>query len=554
MEYRSERMKGGVAKAPHRSLLKADGLTDEEISRPLVAIVNSVNDVIPGHLMLDKIADAVKTGVIMAGGTPLEFATIGVCDGIAMNHAGMRYSLASREVIADSVELAVQAHAFDAMVMIPNCDKIIPGMLMAAARLDIPTVVISGGPMLAGRYKGKDVDLDTVFKAVGQVSAGTMDAEELIELENAACPTCGSCAGLFTANSMNCLTEAIGLGLPGNGTVPAVYSERIRLAKHAGMKVMELLEAGVTARRIMTPAAIRNAMTLDMAFGGSSNTVLHLTAIAHEADADITLDDWAAVSDRTPNLVRVSPASDFHMQDLYAAGGIPAIMHELDKAGLIERDALTVDGRTMGEIAASGRNTDPSMVRPVSDAYAPIGGLAVLKGNIAPDGAVVKRSAVSPEMRRHEGPARVFEGEDAAVEAILGRQIAEGDVIVIRYEGPKGGPGMPEMLTPTSAIKGIGLDRSVALITDGRFSGATSGASIGHVSPEAANGGPIALVRDGDRIAIDIDAGSIELLVDAEELATRRAAWTAPEPRVKTGYLARYAHFVSSADKGAVLS
>ncbi|MDP2233494.1 MAG: dihydroxy-acid dehydratase [Actinomycetota bacterium] len=554
MEYRSERMKGGVAKAPHRSLLKADGLTDEEISRPLVAIVNSVNDIIPGHLMLDKIADAVRTGILMAGGTPLEFSTIGVCDGIAMNHAGMRYSLASREVIADSVELAVQAHAFDAMVMIPNCDKIIPGMLMAAARIDIPTVVISGGPMLAGRVRGKDVDLDTVFKAVGQVSAGTMDESELLELENAACPTCGSCAGLFTANSMNCLTEAIGLGLPGNGTVPAVYSERIRLAKYAGMKVMELLEGGITARKVVTPAAIRNAMTLDMAFGGSSNTVLHLTAIAHEAEADITLDDWTAVSDRTPNLVRVSPASDFHMQDLYAAGGIPAIMHELNKAGLIERDALTVDGRTMGQIADEARNTDPRMVRTVEDSYANVGGLAVLKGNLAPDGAVVKRSAVGPEMRTHEGPARVFEGEDTAVAAILGRQIEPGDVIVIRYEGPKGGPGMPEMLTPTSAIKGIGLDSSVALITDGRFSGATSGASIGHVSPEAASGGPIALVHEGDRIAIDIDGGTIELLVDEAELATRRAAWVAPEPRVTTGYLSRYARFVSSADKGAVLS
>ena len=554
MVYRSERMKGGVAKAPHRSLLKADGLTDEEISRPLVAIVNSVNDVIPGHLMLDKIADAVRTGILMAGGTPLEFSTIGVCDGIAMNHAGMRYSLASREVIADSVELAIQAHAFDAMVMIPNCDKIIPGMLMAAARIDIPTVVISGGPMLAGRVRGKDVDLDTVFKAVGQVSAGTMDEGELLELENAACPTCGSCAGLFTANSMNCLTEAIGLGLPGNGTVPAVYSERIRLAKYAGMKVMDLLERGITARQIMTPAAIKNAMTLDMAFGGSSNTVLHLTAIAHEAEADVTLDDWAAVSDKTPNLVRVSPASEFHMQDLYVAGGIPAIMHELDKAGLIERDALTVDGRTMGEIADAARNTNPVMVRTVEDSYAAIGGLAVLKGNLAPDGAVVKRSAVAPEMRKHEGPARVFEGEDTAVAAILGRQINEGDVIVIRYEGPKGGPGMPEMLTPTSAIKGIGLDHSVALITDGRFSGATSGASIGHVSPEAANGGPIALVREGDRIAIDIDAGSITLGVTDEELKARRAGWLAPEPRVKTGYLARYARFVSSADKGAVLS
>ena len=547
-------MKTGPARAPHRSLLKADGLTDEEISRPLVAIVNSVNDVIPGHVMLDKIADAVKTGVLMAGGTPLEFATIGVCDGIAMNHAGMRYSLASREVIADSVEIAVQAHAFDAMVMIPNCDKIIPGMLIAAARLDIPTVVVSGGPMMAGRFKGKAVDLDTVFTALGKLNAGEMTEDELIELENNACPTCGSCAGLFTANSMNCLTEAIGLGLPGNGTIPAVYSERIRLAKWAGMKVMELLEAGVTARDIMTPAAIRNAMTLDMAFGGSSNTVLHLTAIAHEAGSDITLDDWAAVSDATPNLVKVSPSSERHMEDLYAAGGIPAIMHELDAAGLIAREARTVDGRTMGEIAAAASNFDTEMVRPVAQAFATAGGLAVLKGNLAPDGAVVKRSAVALEMRQHAGPARVFDSEEDAVSAILGGRIVEGDVIVIRYEGPKGGPGMREMLTPTSAVKGIGLDRSVALITDGRFSGATSGASIGHVSPEAANGGPIGLVEEGDRISIDIDAGTITLEVDAEELERRRGAWVAPEPRVKSGYLARYAHFVSSADKGAVLS
>ncbi|MDP2181295.1 MAG: dihydroxy-acid dehydratase [Actinomycetota bacterium] len=551
---RSEHMKAGVSKAPHRSLLKANGLTDEEISRPIVAVVNSVNDIIPGHLMLDKIADAVKAGIYMAGGTPLEFATIGICDGIAMNHAGMRYSLASREVIADSVELAIQAHAFDAMVMIPNCDKIIPGMLMAAARLDIPTVVVSGGPMLAGRFHGKDVDLDTVFKAVGEVSAGKMDEADLRELEDAACPTCGSCAGLFTANSMNCLTEAIGLGLPGNGTIPAVYSERIRLAKRAGAAIMELLEAGVTARQIMTPDAIRNAMTLDMAFGGSTNTVLHLIAIAHEAGADITLDDWAAISDVTPNLVRVSPSSDYHMQDLYAAGGIPAIMHELDAAGLVKREALTVDGRTMGEIADGARNTDTAMVRPVADAYAAIGGLAVLRGNLAPDGAVVKRSAVSAEMRQHGGPARVFDCEDDAVTAILGGKIEAGDVVVIRYEGPKGGPGMPEMLTPTSAIKGIGLGNAVALITDGRFSGATSGASIGHISPEAASGGPIALVHEGDRVSIDIDAGTIQLEVSDAELAARREAWTAHEPRITTGYMARYARFVSSADKGAVVS
>jgi dihydroxy-acid dehydratase len=547
-------MKGGAAKAPHRSLLKADGLTDEEISRPLVAVVNSVNDVIPGHLMLDKVADAVKAGVYMAGGTPLEFATIGVCDGIAMNHEGMRYSLASREVIADSVELAIQAHAFDAMVMIPNCDKIIPGMLMAAARLDIPTVVVSGGPMLAGKFQGKDVDLDTVFTAVGQVKAGDMSEEELLELEDAACPTCGSCAGLFTANSMNCLTEAIGIGLPGNGTIPAVYSERIRLAKKAGMRVMDLLREGVTARDIMNRESIRNAMALDMAFGGSSNTVLHLTAIAHEAEADVSLDDWAEISAATPNLCRISPASEYHMEDLYAAGGVAAIFKELDKKDILHRDAPTADGRTMGEIVDAATNYDTKVVRPIDDPYYPEGGLRVLRGNLAPDGCVVKQSAVPAEMRRHTGPARVFDSEEDAVEAIFAEDITQGDVVVIRYEGPKGGPGMREMLTPTSAISGMGLSTSVALITDGRFSGATKGPAVGHVSPEAAAGGLIALVNEGDSITIDLDEGSITLEVDEQELDARRAAYVAPEPRVKSGYLARYATFVSSADKGAVLS
>lgn len=554
MAYASERMKGGVAKAPHRSLLKADGLTDEEISRPLVAIVNSVNDVIPGHLMLDKIADAVKAGVYMAGGTPLEFATIGVCDGIAMNHIGMRSSLPSREVIADSVELAISAHAFDAMVMIPNCDKITPGMLMAAARLDIPAVVVSGGPMLAGRHRGKQVDLDTVFTAVGSVKAGTMDEEELRELENAACPTCGSCAGLFTANSMNCLTEAIGMGLPGNGTVPAVYSERLRLAKRAGMRVMDLLEQGVTARKIINRESIRNAMALDMAFGGSSNTVLHLTAIAHEAGADITLDDWSEVSARTPNLCRISPASEFHMEDLYAVGGIPAIMRELDKRGLVERETITVSGKTTGEICDSAPDADGEVVRSIENPYYPEGGLRVLRGNLAPDGSVVKQSAVPASMRVHSGPARVFDSEETAVEAIFGGEIHEGDVVVIRYEGPRGGPGMREMLTPTSAISGMGLSTSVALITDGRFSGATKGPAVGHVSPEAACGGPIALVREGDAITIDLDAGSITLDVAEETLSARRSEWSEPDPRVTSGYLARYARFVSSADKGAVLS
>jgi dihydroxy-acid dehydratase len=555
MQLTSDRMKGGLSKAPHRSLLKADGLTDEEISRPLVAVINSANEVIPGHLMLDTIADAVKAGVRIAGGTPIEISTIGVCDGIAMNHVGMRYSLASREVIADSVEIAVAAHAFDAVVMIPNCDKVIPGMLMAAARLDLPTIVISGGPMLAGRGpKGEAVDLDTVFTAVGKVAGGTMSEADLLQLEESACPTCGSCAGLFTANSMNCLVEAIGMGLPGNGTIPAVYSERIRLAKHAGMRIMDLLAEGVTARKIMTADAIRNAMSLDMAFGGSSNTVLHLTAIAHEAEADITLDDWAGVSAKTPNLVRISPASNLHMEDLYAVGGIPTIMRELDGLGLIARDAMTVSGKTAGQIAASARPADGTVVRTTADPYYPEGGLRVLRGNIAPDGAVVKQSAVPKEMRQHTGPARVFDSEESAVEAILGGTINAGDVVVIRYEGPKGGPGMREMLTPTSSISGMGLSSSVALITDGRFSGATKGPAVGHVSPEAAAGGPIALIAEGDSVSVDIDGAALTLNVNDAELARRREAWVAPGPRVESGVLARYSKLVSGADKGAVLS
>jgi len=555
MQLKSDRMKGGLSKAPHRSLLKADGLTDEEISRPLVAVINSQNEIIPGHLMLDKVSAAVKAGIYMAGGTPLEISTIGVCDGIAMNHAGMRYSLVSREVIADSVEIAVAAHAFDAVVMIPNCDKVIPGMLMAAARLDLPTVVISGGPMLAGRGpKGEAADLDTVFTAVGKVTAGSMSAEDLLELEDHACPTCGSCAGLFTANSMNCLVEAIGIGLPGNGTIPAVYSERIRLAKHAGMRVMQLLEEGVTARQIMTADAIGNAMALDMAFGGSSNTVLHLTAIAHEADADITLDDWAAVSAKTPNLVRISPASELHMEDLYAVGGIPTIMRELDRKGLVARNALTVSGKTAGELADAAHPADGRVVHAIEDAYYAEGGLRVLRGNIAPDGAVVKQSAVPEDMRVHMGPARVFDSEEDAVSAILSGGINVGDVVVIRYEGPKGGPGMREMLTPTSAISGMGLSSSVALITDGRFSGATKGPAVGHVSPEAAAGGPIALIAEGDSVTVDIDAAELTLNIDAEEFARRAAAWQPPVPRVGRGALARYAKLVSSADKGAVLS
>ena len=553
MGLRSDRMKTGPSKAPHRSLLKADGLIDEEIARPLIAVVSSANEIIPGHLQLRNVADAVKAGVRIAGGTPLEFSTIGICDGIAMNHAGMRYSLASREVIADSVELAVQAHAFDAMVLIPNCDKVVPGMLMAAARIDIPAIVVSGGPMLAGRHRGKAVDLDTVFTSVGRHAAGQMDDEELCELEDEACPTCGSCAGLFTANSMNCLTEAIGMGLPGNGTVPAVYSERLRLAKHAGMAIMRLLELGISARMIMTPAAVRNAMALDMAFGGSSNTVLHLTAIAHEAGADITLDDWAEVSARTPNLVRISPASDYHMEDLYAAGGVPAIMAELDGLDLIDPEVLTVTGEPLRATLDAAQVRDPAVIRPVGEPYLAEGGLRVMRGNLAPDGAVVKQSAVAAKMRVHTGPARVFDCEEDSVTAILGRKIEPGDVVVIRYEGPRGWPGMREMLTPTSAISGMGLSDSVALITDGRFSGATKGPAIGHVSPEAAVGGLIAMVAEGDRIEIDIDAGTVTLLVDDGEIQRRRDAWRAPAPRVTQGYLSRYAAAVSSADRGAVL-
>ncbi len=554
MELRSDRMKLGTARSPHRSLLKADGLTDEEISRPLVAVVGSTNDVIPGHVMLDRIAAAVRDGVLMSGGTPLGFSTIGICDGIAMNHAGMRYSLPSREVIADSIELTVQAHAFDAMVMIPNCDKITPGMLMAAARLDIPTVIVSGGPMLAGRFRGKQVDLDTVFTAVGKVKAGEMTEDELCELEEAACPTCGSCAGMFTANSMNCLTEAIGMGLPGNGTVPAVYSERIRLAKRAGMRVMELLRDGITARDVMTADAIRNALALDMAFGGSSNTVLHLTAIAHELGCPIGMDDWAEVSARTPNLCRISPASDMHMEDLHAVGGVPTIMRELGKKGLIFGEARTVAGRTIGQIADAAPDADGVVVRRIDDPYYPEGGLKVLRGSLAPDGSVVKQSAVPAEMRRHTGPARVFESEESAVEAIFGGGIRAGDVIVIRHEGPRGGPGMREMLTPTSAVSGMGLATSVALVTDGRFSGATKGPAVGHVSPEAAAGGPIAFVEEGDPITLDIDAGTISLDVAEDVLARRRAGWTALEIKATSGYLARYARTVSSADRGAVVT
>ena len=554
MQLRSDMIKRGLARAPHRSLLKADGLTDEELDRPLVAVISAQNEVIPGHLHLQQIADAVKAGVRMAGGTPLQVNTIGVCDGIAMNHEGMHYSLTSREVIADSVECAVQGHQFDAMVLIPSCDKIVPGMLIAAARLDIPTVLVSGGPMLAGRGRdGSQTDLNSLFDAVGQVTAGTMTEEECHWLEGTACPTCGSCSGMFTANSICCLAEALGIALPGNGTVPAVYSERIRLAKQAGMKVMELVEKNLTARQILTSAAIHNGMVLDMAFGGSTNTMLHLTAIAQAAGCPVTMDDWDRASAETPNIVRIAPAGPLHIQDLNDVGGVSAIIGELGRTGHLDMSALTCHG-TMAEWVASCPPVDGEVVRSVDDAYSPDGGLKVMRGSLAPDCGVVKKSAVDPGMWRHSGPARVFDSEEAACKAIFGGEINPGDVVVIRYEGPKGGPGMREMLTPTSAICGMGLASSVALITDGRFSGASKGPCIGHVSPEAAAGGPIALVREGDVIDIDIQAGTLELRVSADELAARRAQWEPPAPKYTTGVLSRYAKLVTSADKGAYLS
>jgi len=553
MKLRSDLAKKGITKAPHRSLFKAMGLTDEEINRPLIGIVNSANEIIPGHIYLDTIVQAVKDGVRMAGGTPIEFSTIGICDGIAMNHPGMKYSLASREVISDSVELMAQAHQFDALVMVPNCDKIVPGMLMAAARVNIPAIFISGGPMLAGRYNDAAVDLDTVFTSVGKVETGKMSEEDLRCLEDVACPGCGSCAGLFTANSMNCLTEAIGMGLPGNGTIPAVYAERIRLAKLAGKKIMELLEKDIRPSDIMTKDAFVNALTVDMAFGGSSNTILHLLAIAKEAGVDLDLHLFEEVCKRTPNLVKISPASEYHMEDLYFAGGISALLAELTKKDLLNSQAMTVTGKSVGENISGTKNSNPEVVRTIENPYAPTGGLAVLWGNLAPEGAVVKQSAVLPEMLTHSGPARIFGSEEEAVEAILGGGIRDGEVVVIRYEGPKGGPGMREMLTPTSAVAGMGLDKSIALITDGRFSGATKGASIGHVSPEAQEGGPIAIVEEGDIIEIDIPKRRLSLKISDDEIKNRLAKWTAPAPKIKKGYLALYAKLVSSASKGAVI-
>ena len=549
----SKAMKEGFDKAPQRSLLHALGLTNEEIEKPLVGIVSSYNEIVPGHMNLDKIAQAVKLGVAEAGGTPVMFPAIAVCDGIAMGHIGMKYSLVTRDLIADSTEAMAMAHQFDALVMIPNCDKNVPGLLMAAARINVPTVFVSGGPMLAGHVKGQKRSLSSMFEAVGANVAGTMSDADLCEFENKVCPTCGSCSGMYTANSMNCLTEVLGMGLRGNGTIPAVYSERIRLAKHAGMKVMELLEKNIRPRDIMTKEAILNALTVDMALGCSTNSMLHLPAIAHEVGMDFEIDFANGISEKTPNLCHLAPAGPTYMEDLNEAGGVYAVMNELNKKGLLHTECMTVTGKTVGENIKDCVNLNPEVIRPIDNPYSQTGGLAVLKGNIAPDGSVVKRSAVVAEMMVHEGPARVFECEEDAIAAIKGGKIVEGDVVVIRYEGPKGGPGMREMLNPTSAIAGMGLGSSVALITDGRFSGASRGASIGHVCPEAAVGGPIALVEEGDMIAIDIDNCSITLKVSDEELAERRKNWKPRQPKVTTGYLARYASLVTSANRGAIL-
>ncbi|WP_334109560.1 dihydroxy-acid dehydratase [Thermodesulfitimonas autotrophica] len=551
---RSDIVREGLEKAPHRSLFKALGFTDRELSGPLIGVVNSFNEIIPGHIHLRDITEAVKAGVRMAGGVPVEFPTIGICDGIAMNHRGMKYSLASRELIADSIEAMVEAHAFDGLVLVTACDKIVPGMLMAAARLNIPAIVVSGGPMQAGRFRGRDVSLSNVFEAVGQVKAGRMAPEELAELEEAACPGCGSCAGMFTANSMNCLTEALGMALPGNGTILAVTAARRRLAKLSGMRVVELVRENLTPDRILTPAAFQNALTVDMALGCSTNTILHLTAVAHEAGVKLDLRAINELNDRTPNLCRLSPAGPFHLQDLDEAGGIPAVMNLLLSAGLIDGEALTVTGKPVKENIKGRAVRRPEVIRPVDDPYSATGGLAILFGNLAPEGAVVKQSAVAPEMLRHRGPARVFDSEEEAVSAIMNGDFQSGDVIVIRYEGPRGGPGMREMLTPTATLAGLGRDRDVALVTDGRFSGATRGASIGHVSPEAAARGPIAALRDGDMIEIDIPARRLTVLLEEREIAARLATLPPFVPKITHGYLGRYARQVSSASSGAVFA
>ncbi|MCM1398045.1 MAG: dihydroxy-acid dehydratase [Clostridium sp.] len=550
---KSDNVKVGMQQAPHRSLFNALGMTEEELSKPLVGIVCSYNEIVPGHMNLDKIAQAVKLGVAAAGGTPVMFPAIAVCDGIAMGHIGMKYSLVTRDLIADSTECMAIAHQFDALVMIPNCDKNVPGLLMAAARVNVPTVFVSGGPMLAGHVKGHKTSLSSMFEAVGSYAAGTMSEEDVNEFECKACPTCGSCSGMYTANSMNCLTEALGMGLPGNGTIPAVYSERLKLAKHAGMAVMEMYRKDIRPRDIITKEAILNALTVDMALGCSTNSMLHIPAIAHEIGFDFDISLANEISAKTPNLCHLAPAGPTYMEDLNEAGGVYAVMNQLKGAGLLNEDCMTVTGKTIGEAVSGVANKNPEVIRPLDNPYSKTGGLAVLKGNLAPDGSVVKRSAVVPEMMKHEGPARVFECEEDAIAAIKGGKIVEGDVVVIRYEGPKGGPGMREMLNPTSAIAGMGLGSSVALITDGRFSGASRGASIGHVSPEAAVGGPIAFVEEGDIISIDIDACSINLKISDEEFAKRKAAWTPKEPKVTTGYLARYAKMVTSGNRGAIL-
>ena len=550
---KSDNVKSGMQQAPHRSLFNALGMTQEEMKKPLVGIVSSYNEIVPGHMNLDKIVNAVKLGVAMAGGTPVVFPAIAVCDGIAMGHIGMKYSLVTRDLIADSTEAMAMAHQFDALVMVPNCDKNVPGLLMAAARVNVPTVFVSGGPMLAGHVKGQKTSLSSMFEAVGSYAAGKMSEEDVLDYEQHACPTCGSCSGMYTANSMNCLTEAIGMGLQGNGTIPAVYSERIKLAKHAGMKVMELLEKNIRPRDILTEKAFMNALTVDMALGCSTNTMLHLPAIAHEAGVEINLDIANELSAKTPNLCHLAPAGHTYMEELNEAGGVYAVMNELNKKGLLYTDLITATGKTVGENIKGCENKNPEVIRPIDNPYSQTGGIAVLKGNLAVNGSVVKRSAVVPEMMVHEGPARVFDCEEDAIAAIKGGKIVPGDVVVIRYEGPKGGPGMREMLNPTSAIAGMGLGSSVALITDGRFSGASRGASIGHVSPEAALGGNIALVEEGDIIKINIPENTLNVDVSDEVLAERRAKWQPREPKVTTGYLARYAALVTDSSKGAIL-
>ena len=551
---RSLEVKKGSTRAAHRSLFYAMGYTEEELKKPLIGVCCAANEIIPGHMHLDTIAQAVKYGILEAGGTPIEFPAIGICDGIAMGHDGMKYPLASRELVADSVEAVANGHAFDGLVLIPNCDKIVPGMLMAAARLNIPAVVVSGGPMLPGRMNGKDISVSTVFEAAGRFESGQICAAELSEIEHCACPGCGSCSGLFTANTMNCLTEVLGMGLPGNGTIPAAYNgQRIALAKHAGMAIMNLVEKNIRPRDIMTAAAFDNAITVDMAIGGSSNTALHLPAIAHEAGIELPLSRFDVISKKTPYLTKLSPGGSHHIIDLNEAGGISAVMNELDKLGLINKECITVCDKTVGETIAKARITRPDVIHTVEEPYRKTGGIAVLTGNIAPECSVGKESAVAEEMLKHSGPAKVFDSEDEAIAAICGKQIEKGDVVVIRYEGPKGGPGMREMLNPTSVLAGMGLDKDVALLTDGRFSGATRGACIGHISPEAREGGNIALIQNGDIIEIDIPNRSLNVKLSDEELAERRANWVCPPPKVKSGYLARYAALVTSAATGAVL-